>query len=350
MNRGIYKDNAKEAFKANYWACVVVSLILFIFCTTHNNGSNSRSSNNSSYSPYSPGSGYPGYTQTTNPSSSSYQQILQQMKVQIDRNLSDEERAVSFEQNPIQAVKIQGVGVFRFLLNLFTTSPSAILSLLALIVGGILIIAMVLKAFIFCPLEVGGRKFYIENSTAAVAPGISRMFYGFTCGHYMKVVSGMFVRNLFLSLLYIPLIAGIFLLAMNFMFPGFLFFGIILCVIGVGLLGLEIYLNYSWRLVPYLLADDPTLSPMEVLKNSNEIMNGFRFESFILDLSFILWDILAGLTIYIAGVFWVFPYKDATYAEMYLDLSGTAHRSATVVKAPRRNTYNDDDIYSGSDW
>ena len=43
----------------------------------------------------------------------------------------------------------------------------------------------------------------------------------------------------------------------------------------------------------------------------------FIYFYFILDLSFIPWSVLSAITAGIAGLFYVSPYKDATYAELY---------------------------------
>ena len=75
---------------------------------------------------------------------------------------------------------------------------------------------------------------------------------------------------------------------------------------------------YSYRLVPYILADNTDIAPMDALKLSQEMMNGHRMNAFILDLSFIGWFILTLLTCGLLGIFYVNPYYHATNAELYL--------------------------------
>ena len=59
------------------------------------------------------------------------------------------------------------------------------------------------------------------------------------------------------------------------------------------------------------------------MTRSSELMNGQKMNAFILDLSFIGWEILSAITAGIVGIFWVNPYVFATDAELYLELSDT---------------------------
>ena len=75
--------------------------------------------------------------------------------------------------------------------------------------------------------------------------------------------------------------------------------------------------SYEYKMIPYLLAEYPDMSTKEVFAKSREMMNGQKMDTFILDLSFIPWSVLSAITAGIAGLFYVSPYKDATYAELY---------------------------------
>ena len=46
-------------------------------------------------------------------------------------------------------------------------------------------------------------------------------------------------------------------------------------------------------------------------------MDGNKWNAFVLDLSFILWDILGIITLGLVEVFWVGPYKLLTGAALY---------------------------------
>ena len=74
---------------------------------------------------------------------------------------------------------------------------------------------------------------------------------------------------------------------------------------------------YSYRMVPYILAENPDMDTMEVITKSREMMDGHKFEAFKLDLSFIGWHILSVLTLGMVGIFWTYPYACQTNAEFY---------------------------------
>ncbi len=74
---------------------------------------------------------------------------------------------------------------------------------------------------------------------------------------------------------------------------------------------------YSYRMVPYILAKNPDMKPMDVLRESEKVMKGFRLKCLLLDLSFVGWYFLSMLTGYLAYIFYVAPYYYAIYAEIY---------------------------------
>ena len=70
-------------------------------------------------------------------------------------------------------------------------------------------------------------------------------------------------------------------------------------------------------MIPYLLADNPQMTKEEAFAESKRMMQGQKWNAFVLDLSFIGWDILSGMTMGILGIFYVQPYKDGTHAALY---------------------------------
>ena len=80
--------------------------------------------------------------------------------------------------------------------------------------------------------------------------------------------------------------------------------------------------SYSYRLVPYILAENPDIDTNEALMRSEQLMRGNKWETFIYDLSFIGWYILSIFTCGILSIFWVQPYKLACDAELYRLLAG----------------------------
>ena len=58
-------------------------------------------------------------------------------------------------------------------------------------------------------------------------------------------------------------------------------------------------------------------TPCEALKLSSSLMKGNKWNAFVLDLSFIGWNILSAATCGILGIFYVDPYKKSTDAALY---------------------------------
>ena len=133
-----------------------------------------------------------------------------------------------------------------------------------------LILAVLIRVFIYNPFEVGCNAFFKENVLTGEAR-LEEVAKGFR--RYDRTFITLLLRDLFTALWAILLVI-----------PG-------------------IMKAYSYRLVPYLLDDEPELSPSEVLELSERMMKGSRMKAFLLDLSFIGWYFLVGLTFGIAGIF-----------------------------------------------
>ncbi len=78
--------------------------------------------------------------------------------------------------------------------------------------------------------------------------------------------------------------------------------------------------SYKYRLAYYLALDRPDLGPLQCISESKRLMNGYKSELFVLDLSFLGWYILGALTFGIVLV-WKLPFIHVTYAFFYRQLS-----------------------------
>ena len=81
--------------------------------------------------------------------------------------------------------------------------------------------------------------------------------------------------------------------------------------------GVIAYYRYSQAF--YILAENPEKGIMECINESKAMMYGHKMDKFILDLSFILWHLLAAVTCGIAGIY-VTPYVGVTNAAFYNSL------------------------------
>ena len=84
-----------------------------------------------------------------------------------------------------------------------------------------------------------------------------------------------------------------------------------------------IYWEYCYELVPYLLAENPYMSATRAMELSKEMMEGEKWNFFLLKLSFLGWLLLCVFTFGIGG-FFLEPYMQAPYAEFYAALRSKA--------------------------
>lgn len=115
------------------------------------------------------------------------------------------------------------------------------------------------------------------------------------------------------ALMYIILKELIFLPAIIIMVIATSMFSTVLLISSIVIM-FWLYLSISQA--DYIFFDCPNLSAWECIVRSMNIMVGRKAEYFILQLSFILWDILVVITLGIANIY-VYPYKELTYAEYY---------------------------------
>lgn len=172
------------------------------------------------------------------------------------------------------------------------------------------VVWLALMFLVLQPLLVGVQNFFIKN---ARYKGALRDIM--PKSNYAQVVIGTLVQSLLIVLFTCLLIV-----------PG-------------------IVKAYEYRMVPYLLADHTEMSWRDALKKSKEMMQGNKMDTFILDLSFIGWGLLAACTCGILAVFWVTPYMYATGAELYLVLGGnygrTSYTGSYSTSSAQDVTYRD---------
>lgn len=167
--------------------------------------------------------------------------------------------------------------------NLFNVGM--ITGLLAGIATVVILIVLVAKVFVGNLLKMGGYRFFILNQTAQ--PGIGTLLDSFRSGHYVNIVLTMFLRDLFTTLWSLLLVV-----------PG-------------------IVKHYEYLMVPYIIAENPAMDYKEAFQISKQMMDGEKMEAFIMDLSFLGWYLLSAVTCGLLAIFYVNPYVQASFAEMY---------------------------------
>lgn len=168
---------------------------------------------------------------------------------------------------------------------------STFLLIIGVVAGAILIsmlIGLLLTIFLWNPLHVGCQKFFV-NAVEDQEAGLGDVLYSFKNG-YGHIGGIMFVRTVFICLWSVLLII-----------PG-------------------IVKMYEYMMVPFILAENPDMSRKEVFALSKKMMTGNKWKAFVLDLSFLGWNILGGITLGILNVLFVAPYQNLTKAELYQTL------------------------------
>ena len=158
-----------------------------------------------------------------------------------------------------------------------------------IIVLVVVVIALALSVFVFNVLEVGCRGFFSRSMTED--PELGLIADGFT-QNYWNCVKTQFLKSLFIGLW-----------SLLFVIPG-------------------VIKAYEYRMVPYLLAEHPEMSSGEIFARSKEMMQGNKWDTFVLDISFVGWVLLSGITFGVLYIFWVGPYIAATDAALYHRISG----------------------------
>ncbi len=146
------------------------------------------------------------------------------------------------------------------------------------------IIGLLLVIFVWNPLTVGCMRYFLDASDGDA--NLGNMGYAFK-NNYLNLVGVMFLKDLFIALW-----------SMLFIIPG-------------------IWKSYQYRMIPYLLAEDPALTFTQAKELSIRMMDGEKWNAFVLDISFFLWAFLSALTLNIVGIFWVNPYVAFTDVELY---------------------------------
>lgn len=177
--------------------------------------------------------------------------------------------------------------------------------------GKILTFAMALLAFALltagCGKVFGSRGFLSGGASTLVSLFILNVaLYGITfmslktarggeiefsdllvgCSNYWRVVLLYFFTSLFVTLWSLLLII-----------PG-------------------IIAGISYSFAPYILMDNPEMEPLDAIKLSKKMTDGYKAELFTVWLSFIGWFFVGMITFGIA-MFWVYPYISTTYALYY---------------------------------
>lgn len=287
-NRAELKGKAKFSFKRNYWKSVLISLLLALIVGGGGTGAGSFSR---------------GLSDGVSGSDESYTD-------DYDYNDGDYDDDSYDDESEYDIIRDFSNGFAEGFQDGASHGPSgtafaalAIFGITFIIIFLILMsVVILLDVFICNPIEVGCKRFYVRNLNESAQVG--NVGFAFD-NHYKNITKTMFFRDLYTILW-----------TLLFIIPG-------------------IVKSYEYQMIPYLLAENPQMSREQAFAESKRMMSGQKWRAFVLDLSFIGWNILSAITLGILGIFYVQPYMDATHAALY-----EALRYGTPYWAPMNDASN----------
>ena len=82
--------------------------------------------------------------------------------------------------------------------------------------------------------------------------------------------------------------------------------------------------RYSYFLVPYIAAENPSMTARQAITLSRKMMNGHKWECFKFEFTFIGWQMLGYITLGLFNVLYTNPYKTAAFTRYYAELRALA--------------------------
>lgn len=78
--------------------------------------------------------------------------------------------------------------------------------------------------------------------------------------------------------------------------------------------------RYSYFMVPYIVAETPTIDAKKAIKLSKDMMYGHKLECFLLEISYAGWWVLNLITFGLSGLFYSNGFQQATYCEYFVEI------------------------------
>lgn len=263
------KEKAKKAFQLNYWKCVLCGLIFAIIVGGASGAGGAASGGSSTFSSLMYNNQHREETET-----------VEEVEVEgIDENTDPVTVTVVTSDDNGNEIDVNETDV---------AFGIAIFSIVALTVFAIVLVAsavgIAVDVLLINPVEFGCRNFFKRNLDEPAK--LSSLTFAFD-KNYKNAVKTAFFKDLF-----------IWLWSLLFVIPG-------------------IIKAYEYRLVPYIFAENPDMKYSDILAESSKLMKGNKWKTFVLDLSFIGWELLSLCTCGLLSVFYVDPYKLQTDAALY---------------------------------
>lgn len=149
-----------------------------------------------------------------------------------------------------------------------------------------LAIGFVSNAFVFNQLRIGGIRYFLKLRKNNPVD-INEIIQSYKDKTYLNVAKTVLEKEI-----------TILLWSFVFVIPG-------------------IIKAYEYMAVNYILSVRPDIDRKEALALSTKIMDGHKFDYFVLELSFFGWELLSAFTCMLLSIFYVNPYKMITEIEFF---------------------------------
>jgi len=302
-NRKELKNRAKKTLKAHYFLLVFLCLVSAFWGTEFKSGSTALGSGNTS-----------GGESSFLLGNSANQTVLGDV---LKGNLTAGEQAsqqAMKEDEARQSVNVMGLevgynkGVLANVVNKVSSGKLIVwfANALASIVksqSAAAVVFILLGFFVYCMVWIfilnlytaAMRRMFLEARSYAKV-SFAHLTHFMAVRRWRRAALTMFAESIFLDLWWLTIIGGI-------------------------------IKRYSYYLVPYIVAENPDIRPLEAITLSRRMMDGHKFEFFIAELSFIGWQALSVLTGGLLNLLYTTPYMVCTFSEYYAELRKMAKDS-----------------------
>lgn len=285
MDRKGMKVAAKKAQRKHYWMIVAICLFALVFGVAYTSSTLSVST---------------PQTEDSTQSNDMYD-VLQDLAVGNENDAREKvkQNQEQIVNNDTDATFGRRRGVIASLLNSFASGSMVIAVADAINSvthnGGVsiavpVILSLAVYIFVWLFIQETYRivmaRMLLEGRSYNKLPA-SRFFYPIHTRKWPRMAWTMFVENVFLFLWSLTIV-GFFIK------------------------------QYSYRMVPYIVAENPNIEALDAIRLSRRMMKGHKWECFVADCSFLGWYLLNLITFGLSGIFYSNGYNAAFFAEYYV--------------------------------
>ena len=285
MDRKGMKVAAKKAQRKHYWMIVAICLFASVFGVAYTSSTLSVST---------------PQTEDSTQSNDMYD-VLQDLAVGNENDAREKvkQNQEQIVNNDTDATFGRRRGVIASLLNSFASGSMVIAVADAINSvthnGGVsiavpVILSLAVYIFVWLFIQETYRivmaRMLLEGRSYNKLPA-SRFFYPIHTRKWPRMAWTMFVENVFLFLWSLTIV-GFFIK------------------------------QYSYRMVPYIVAENPNIEALDAIRLSRRMMKGHKWECFVADCSFLGRYLLNLITFGLSGIFYSNGYNAAFFAEYYV--------------------------------